>query len=310
MKKYFNSTAIALVATTGVATGFAENASAETVDFRDNGTFHTTSYAEGNVIVTGSNLIAVTSGLGIGVVGGIDHVTVDPGETITFDFRNPVTDVVINDFQSFDTDGNGILYLDATLYAYNEAGQLTAVAVQPIDPNAPIDVMALLPQIDGLSSLDIVMNFDSIIVGSISSQELDDSPVFACAGFTAPFDKPLSLKNRSKRTIPVNITLTNDDSVEMTDLDIISPPVVTIAFSSTVSADGAIDDALLDSSLKASEGNTFAYNYDKLAWEYRLATKAFSSAGTYMVSVASGDDSEYQIDAPGGACVQTFVRQP
>jgi len=307
---------IGLLATCGLAIGVADEASADTVDFTDNGNFQTPSLTEGNVTVSGSNSIQVTNGTGLGVAGGIADVIIDPGETITFSFANPVSNVVINDFQTFDTSGDGILYIQPFFEVFDEDGFLVGSAELHLSPSLPINVSGwVCIPCEVLSSFSITMTdlfgqTDSVQIGSISFQEVDDAPVLSCAGFTAPFDKSLNLKKRSKRSIPVRMVLRNSDGVEITDLDVVSPPVVNISFDSSISGAGSTDDELLDPSVVSSSGNAFSYNYDNLSWEYRLGTRNLSSAGTYTVSVTSGDDTEYSVDAAGGACVQTFTRQP
>jgi hypothetical protein len=50
------------------------------------------------------------------------------------------------------------------------------------------------------------------------------------------------------------------------------------------------------------EGNEF--RYDDPHWIFNLSTKPYIAAGTYTVTIMSGDDSEYILDD----CMGTFVR--
>ena len=88
----FKSVQVVLLASATL--GISANAAAETVDFTDNGTFPTTFLIEGNVTVSGSSIIFILNGAGIGIVGGADNTLVDPGETISFAFTNPVSNVI------------------------------------------------------------------------------------------------------------------------------------------------------------------------------------------------------------------------
>ena len=45
-----------------------------------------------------------------------------------------------------------------------------------------------------------------------------------------------------------------------------------------------------------TEGNEFEYNLADQVWQYNLRTKNNSAAGTYTITIVSGDESEYLID--------------
>ena len=309
MKKYFNSPAVGALAIVGLGLGMAGNAAADTVDFTDNGSFSTPSLTEGSVTVTGSDDLVVIDNDGLSVLGGVSSFVLDPGETMSFSFASPVSNVVIGDYQAFDTDGNG-LALDATLQSFDENGGLTGTVVTQFDGSLPIEVSNILG-VPSLSSFDITMNFDGIRVGSVSFQEAgSDISEFSCAGFDSPFAEPLSIKKKTKKTIPVKMSLTDVDGFNVTDLNVVAAPVINVEFNGVVFGDGTTNDENLESVGNSNQGNSFSFNNDNQTWEYRLGTKQFSGTGTYTVSVTSGDNAEYTIDAVGGACLQIFVRQP
>lgn len=131
---------------------------------------------------------------------------------------------------------------------------------------------------------------------------------YSCHGFYSPFDHDLSIKNKSKGTIPVKLELKDEYGVAMTDSDISAPPVINLTFNSTVYGDANTNDAALESVGSSNSGNQFTFNSAEQLWEYRLGTKQFQSAGTYQVTVASGDGTEYTINA-GNQCAQSFTRQ-
>lgn len=133
-------------------------------------------------------------------------------------------------------------------------------------------------------------------------------PDLACAGFAPPFDRALSLKNKNKRVIPVDIVLTDADGYIVTDFNITAPPVINVLFDGTTPyGDGTDSEELLPVG-SANEDNLFRYDPDTGQWIYNLGTKQFGAAGTYKVTVASGDELEYTIATPDGACSQTFER--
>ena len=141
------------------------NATADTIDFRDNGTFSTAALTEGNVTVTGSaNIRASVQGLGIS--GGADSLGLDPGETMIFSFAAPVADVALIDILPTDIGNNGAS-LNATLESFDTSGTSTAIVVTPLDLFSPIDVSNILG-VASMSSFSITMNNDAIRIGGIS----------------------------------------------------------------------------------------------------------------------------------------------
>uniref|UniRef100_UPI003D1077B3 PxKF domain-containing protein n=1 Tax=Vibrio sp. TaxID=678 RepID=UPI003D1077B3 len=133
-------------------------------------------------------------------------------------------------------------------------------------------------------------------------------PEYSCDGFYQPFDDNITIKKKSKGTIPVKMELTDEYGYPMTDADISAPPVINVTFNSTVYGNGTTDDAALESVGSSNDGNQFSYNTDAGQWEYRVGTKQFSSSGTYHVTVTSGDSNEYTINS-GVQCSQSFTRQ-
>ncbi len=61
------------------------------------------------------------------------------------------------------------------------------------------------------------------------------------------------------------------------------------------------DDAL--SAGEGTEGNQFVFTDDN-KWQYNLKIKNYTAAGTYAISMATGDDLEYGIDP---TCEASFV---
>jgi len=135
-------------------------------------------------------------------------------------------------------------------------------------------------------------------------------PELACSGFLPPFDQPLSLKKKVKRAIPVDMVLTDADGFTITDTDIVAPPVINVLFGAQVYGVMPPDTDDLLPLGSANDDNIFRFDIDSWQWIYNLGTKQFTAAGTYTVTVASGDETEYTIDTSGGQCTQTFVRLP
>ena len=148
-----------------------------------------------------------------------------------------------------------------------------------------------------------LMNYDGTQV-NFDKVTLDASLVLTCQGFLPPFDKPLSLKAKDNRAIPVKMVLRDLSGNIITDANITAPPVVNVFFGDApASQDPGYVADLVPSGL-SDDGNEFRYDPVAQVWIINLATKQFKSPGTYNVTAVAGDDS-YVIDG----CSQTFTRQ-
>ena len=135
-------------------------------------------------------------------------------------------------------------------------------------------------------------------------------PILTCTGFMPPFDAPLSIKKKSKRTIPVDMMLRDEDGDIVTDGDIVAPPVINVAFQGAATGDVPPVSNELMSVGSANDGNMFRFDTDSQQWIYNLGTRYFAAPGVYLVTVQSGDTAEYQITSADGNCAQTFERLP
>jgi hypothetical protein len=119
------------------------------------------------------------------------------------------------------------------------------------------------------------------------------SPVFACAGFQSPADKPINVKKN--RAIPLNANLFHIDDSPVVGTDIVSDPVLKVFFKSktgggTLDVTGAVHSVGL-----GTDGNRFVFTTDGI-WQFNLKTPGSIAKGTYTLSIESGDKSEYLID--------------
>lgn len=123
-----------------------------------------------------------------------------------------------------------------------------------------------------------------------------------CQGFLPPLDKPLTLKGKGKRAIPVKIVLSDLWGDIMTDAHIM-PPVVQVSYQPVSGASIPGDEGELLPPGLSDDGNIFRYKPANEMWIINLVTKQFTSSGTYTVTVISGDNS-YVIKG----CSQKFTR--
>jgi hypothetical protein len=127
----------------------------------------------------------------------------------------------------------------------------------------------------------------------------------SCTGFQPPMASgPVTV--RGNRALPLKAQLFNADGAQMTDLELTAPPVLQVMFESA--AGGTPVDVTGDAlpAGHGTDGNEFEYNLPDQLWQYNLKTKDYTAAGTYTITMVSGDDSEYIIDP---TCEATFERQ-
>lgn len=126
------------------------------------------------------------------------------------------------------------------------------------------------------------------------------TPIFACVGFQSPvLDKVV--KVQKNRTIPFKARLTDDASQYIDDSGVTAHAVAQVLFDDGVNP--AIDvtaDALAVGA--GTDGNQFEF-VDGV-WQYNLKTIKYTAAGTYTLSMQSGDNDEYIVSP---VCVGQFV---
>lgn len=128
---------------------------------------------------------------------------------------------------------------------------------------------------------------------------------YGCNGFDAPFATTISLKRKTQRAIPLKMQLSGLGGEPITDLNIAGgPPVVNISFSPATGGPAVDVTSELVSVGHATEGNQFVYATDSGRWVFNLASTPFQAAGTYTVTVASGD-SAYTVSP---TCSGQFIR--
>ena len=122
-----------------------------------------------------------------------------------------------------------------------------------------------------------------------------------CSGFEPPMDKG-AVKVKKNRVLPLKAELLDGDGNPVTDADITAAPVIQVMFSSSGTAEAVdvTDEAL--SAGQGTDGNQFEFSDGK--WQFNLKTKNYSGAGTYTITMVSGDECEYVIDP---TCTASFM---
>lgn len=122
-------------------------------------------------------------------------------------------------------------------------------------------------------------------------------PTLSCEGFKPPADRDVRI-NRPNRVVPLRMQLVDEDGFFVGDYELASP-VLQVAYSS--GGDFAEFAEELNYAGRGDEGNQFLF--DGGEWAFNLGTRGLAS-GTYQLSVASGDASEYVVDP---SCEVTVV---
>ncbi|MHC4748604.1 MAG: right-handed parallel beta-helix repeat-containing protein [Planctomycetota bacterium] len=125
-------------------------------------------------------------------------------------------------------------------------------------------------------------------------------PPYYCVGFKPPMDEG-AVKVKKNRVLPLKAELIDMEGYPLTDAEIIAPPVVQVVFQPTSGdAEDVTDDALPAG--QGTEGNQFVFTGSN--WQFNLKTKNYSAAGTYAVTMVSGNECEYTIES---TCEAVFV---
>lgn len=167
---------------------------------------------------------------------------------------------------------------------------------------------------DALGQVAESNELDNVTVRNVNITAPPPTPTYTCG----PFDKPLITDNPSttvverlalgakeKRTIPVKLQLIRNN-LPATDYNLVPPPVISVAFTgSTSSVPVTVTADLANGS--ADDGNALRYDPSEQSWKFNLSTKNLSQAGTYTISIVSGDNSAYTVNPAN--CSIAFERK-
>ena len=129
------------------------------------------------------------------------------------------------------------------------------------------------------------------------------APVVTCSGFQSPLDAgPVTVgKNRA---LPLKAELFDGGGLALSDLDILALPVLQVLFDPAGGGDAVDVTDEASPAGQGTDGNQFVFS-DGL-WRFNLKTKNYSAAGTYSMTMVSGDESEYLVEG----CSAQFVIDP
>lgn len=280
-------------------------------------------------------LLIGSSAMAAPVTWTLDNVTLDDGGTATgsfvFDFdichaggaTSCAGNGFVPSFLSWNIELSGGMFLGGTTFVYSDAGTPGiggGFSTSDVAPgrtnirfqdntggrffdlnmvseltNAGGAIAVFTPQVAGEFSFSPNPFINRFVIGG-SVIGVPNAEAFTCIGFEPPLDvSPVTVRGKN-RALPLKAQLLDMDSFPVTDLDVVSPPVVQVLFTSATG--GMSEDVTGDvlSAGQGDEGNQFVFSDNQ--WQFNLKTKNYQAPGTYAISMFSGDETEYRIDNP------------
>jgi len=152
---------------------------------------------------------------------------------------------------------------------------------------------------------------DNLSFESLGAPPAEGPPVFSCVGFSSPLEELLAdpqyaeyakfLEYWLSRS-PVKLLrarLLDAEDLEVGDADLIAAPVVQVLFTP---AEG---EETLDVTAEMTWKDWFTFN-KKGYWRLSLMRYQMQMPGTYLVTMESGDESEYLIDP---TCSESIIKK-
>ncbi len=127
----------------------------------------------------------------------------------------------------------------------------------------------------------------------------------SCEGFAPPMSADHPVGARKNRVLPMMMKLFDSEGFELQAGDLVAAPVIQVIHTPATGEPGAdVSDDALSAGL-GMDGNMFEYRGDGY-WHFNLKVSNYSAPGEYLVTVISGDESEYTVDP---SCVSSFLVQ-
>lgn len=134
---------------------------------------------------------------------------------------------------------------------------------------------------------------DDMKLSCMATPEPGPDMTISCEGFEPPMHQPVTVRG-PRPILPLRATLRNEEGVILTEIDIVSAPVAQV-FYMPESYDGEmITQADLLDVTEATEGNIFEYNPATEAWYFHLPVSNYTQSGTYIVTMESTNEEEYE----------------
>ncbi len=152
---------------------------------------------------------------------------------------------------------------------------------------------------------------DNLSFESLGAPEPVGPPMFSCVGFSSPLEALLANPRHARYAkfielwmsrSPVKVLrarLLDEDELEVGDEDLVAPPLVQVLFSPEES------DETLDVTGDVTWKDSFTFTR-KSYWRLGLKRHEMRKPGTYVVSMESGDESEYLIEP---TCWESIIKK-
>ena len=121
--------------------------------------------------------------------------------------------------------------------------------------------------------------------------------------FAPPMSADHPVGVRKNRVLPMMMKLFNSEGFELQAGDLVAAPVIEVIHTPGTGEPSAdVSGDVLAAGL-GTDGNMFEYRGDGY-WHFNLKVSNYSAPGEYLVTVISGDESEYTVDP---SCVSSFL---
>ena len=127
------------------------------------------------------------------------------------------------------------------------------------------------------------------------------APAHACVGFEPPLHQG-PVKVKKNRVLPFKADLLDAAGLVLTDTLLSPPPVIQVVYESGIGGTpvDVTSEALVAG--QGMDGNQFEYSGSK--WQFNLKVKNYTAAGTYTVTMSSGNEALYRVEP---TCTAQFV---
>jgi hypothetical protein len=142
-----------------------------------------------------------------------------------------------------------------------------------------------------------------LLVVALPALADDPIPVYQCEGFAEPMNHPHLHIGRG-RVLPLRAKLTAEDGTFGDATTLQASPIITLKYQPQ--GKPAVDKTSGLEVRDYGKGNSFVWDQEA-HWKFDLGTGNLPDDGKYVVTMSSGDETEYRVDPP---CTLEFELEP
>lgn len=258
------------------------------VDIGSSSELYNANFADDDYVLDTANYVSILNYLTFEYLDGRDFCGLGTQISPTVDSGNFYAQI-----EAFDENGAtmGVFPFSGT----NSTGVAPFIGIKSVSPMKSV----VLTSYSNTGS-----NKAAYAINQVDLKDCASAPKLSCEGFAAPMaNYPVKLKKN--RAFPLKMELFDESGIEQTNIELVAAPVVSVMFTASETEDALDVSGDTLAAGQATAGNQFDFNVNGL-WQFNLKSNDFTASGTYLVTVVSGDESEYVIDS---SCVTSFVTQ-